>query len=748
MRAYVYAFQKNGQWIADAAYDWSFIRNFWLEPEFRKGVLAALDKPYGEDGVDKQAVRRMARQAAHQAVASENGGSAELLILRAELPYGQASRACGLWERRSPKTPLSTMEAAAELARCAQLAIGRPVEPAGCGIYSWRGGMKDEHRADAASRTGLFDQGLLMAQLAVELGEAVAGRALLWNELLQLAEARGLLGNSPERLLTLLQLARLLGTVELRPAIVQERRNRKWWRPKRAEALRCTRCGSGMAAMVQTSCASCGSQCYYCEACLGMGRSRECALLVRGKAAGGANSFPAHSGAGRASIAHEAASEYGDGRAAAQAAGQAAAVHAVGPTAVQVAQQAQLVQQGQQAQQGQQDQQVQQAQQAARQGSQQENQQETQQANLAPVNERLAAWSLSPAQYAAARQALQFLESGSGVIDRPLDRSFLLWAVTGAGKTEMMFPLIESVLLRDKRALIATPRRDVVLELDPRLRKAFPAAKVVTLYGGSEERWEAGDITLSTTHQLLRFEKAFDLAVIDELDAFPYHGDPVLHYAADKAVAPGGKKLLLSATPPADLQRAASRGRLGHVRVPVRFHRYPLPVPLLLRTPTVAQMIRQSKIPPQLSRRLRMSIERGAQLFVFVQRISQVEPFAALLRSSYPDLPIEGTSSQDPERTDKVKRFRAAHIRLLVTTTILERGVTVPRSDVFIMDADGQLFDEASLVQMAGRAGRSMDDPRGTAVFCSPVRNRAQVQAVKQITVMNRLAARAGYLRT
>ncbi|MNU00243.1 hypothetical protein D3C72_2433180 [compost metagenome] len=70
--------------------------------------------------------------------------------------------------------------------------------------------------------------------------------------------------------------------------------------------------------------------------------------------------------------------------------------------------------------------------------------------------------------------------------------------------------------------LLATPRKDVVLELAPRLAKAFGGRKVVALYGGSGERWEQGDITLATTHQLMRFYQAFDLVIIDELDAFPY----------------------------------------------------------------------------------------------------------------------------------------------------------------------------------------------------------------------------------
>ncbi|MBP3966762.1 DEAD/DEAH box helicase family protein [Paenibacillus sp. DLE-14] len=353
-------------------------------------------------------------------------------------------------------------------------------------------------------------------------------------------------------------------------------------------------------------------------------------------------------------------------------------------------------------------------------------------------------WGLSPAQKAAAEAALNFMAASHPRQSAP--RRFLLWAVTGAGKTEMIFPLIDSCLQRQGRALLATPRRDVVLELDPRIRKAFPAATVVTLYGGSEQRWEQGEITLATTHQLFRFYQGFDFVVIDEIDAFPFHNDAMLHYAADNVCKQNGVNILLSATPPAELRRAARLGRLEHVRVPVRFHRHPLPVPIQCQIPTVRNILDKRFLPRHLLKTLGQSIDRGAQLFVFAQQIRDVEPLVERLRNAFPSIVVEGTSSKDPARADKVTRFRDRSIRLLVTTTILERGVTVPKSDVFILDADGKLFDDASLIQMAGRAGRSKDDPAGRVYFYGSSRTRAQQSAIRQIKSMNRIARRSGYL--
>ncbi len=396
----------------------------------------------------------------------------------------------------------------------------------------------------------------------------------------------------------------------------------------------------------------------------------------------------------------------------------------------------------------------------------------------ADIRSRLMHWKLSPAQTEASEQAVRFLQSTdsrsqtcpgqsieasekgnriwqrirtmgwsndrrpdtSGYAAQDPTRRFLLWAVTGAGKTEMLFPLIEHVRSQGGRVLVATPRRDVVLELAPRLRKAFPDETLVALYGGSEERWRNGGITLATTHQVLRFVHVFDLVVIDELDAFPFHGDPMLAYAAERCRAAGGRTVYLSATPPKELQSLVRKGRLSCAKVPVRYHRHPLPVPMLLRTNSLSECLRKKRLPDVLLRKWRISLQRGAQVFIFVPEIAFAQPLAALLRVAFPGIAVGATSSQDEERSGKVLSFRAADLRMLVTTTILERGVTVPRSDVYILDADSGLFDEASLVQMAGRAGRSADDPTGKVVFAAVQKTKAQIGAGRQIRRMNRLA--------
>lgn len=100
---------------------------------------------------------------------------------------------------------------------------------------------------------------------------------------------------------------------------------------------------------------------------------------------------------------------------------------------------------------------------------------------------------------------------------------------------------------------------------------------------------------------------------------------------------------------------------------------------------------------------------------------------------------MAGVYAADPEREKKVMLFREKRLRLIVTTTILERGVTIPRSDVIVLGADDGVFDEASLVQIAGRVGRSADAPDGMVRFITAGSSRVPHAAVKQIKRMNRL---------
>lgn len=171
-------------------------------------------------------------------------------------------------------------------------------------------------------------------------------------------------------------------------------------------------------------------------------------------------------------------------------------------------------------------------------------------------------------------------QEGSNFSQEILNKGYIgmNWAVCGAGKTEMMFESISCALKEGKRVCWAIPRADVVVELVPRLRQAFPNALVVGLHGGSDEKDKYGDIVITTTHQLIRFYQAFEFLIIDEVDAFPYTFDAMLPRLANKACVPGCATIYLSATPSKQDQRRIKKGDLKCCLIPARYHLYPLKI--------------------------------------------------------------------------------------------------------------------------------------------------------------------------
>ncbi len=354
--------------------------------------------------------------------------------------------------------------------------------------------------------------------------------------------------------------------------------------------------------------------------------------------------------------------------------------------------------------------------------------------------------TFSALQADAAGRALEFVRGSAN----SADSAFLIWAVCGAGKTELIFPAVNHVLSSGGKVLLATPRKDVVLELAPRLREVFPEVSIRSIHGSSLEKWDEGQFIIATTHQTMRFYQAFQLIIVDEVDAFPLHNNQMLYRAVERARQTEGKMIYLSATPPDNLRKRlakATRNHLSchsptHVLIPKRYHGYPLPVPSLLQVPRWEEKLKRNVRLVGLLTAIDQSFQQDRQVFVFVPRVSEVPPVLAYLQKQFPHDAerMEGVYASDPLREEKVLKFRKKDYRLLVTTTILERGVTIPRSDVIVLGADEAIFDEASLVQIAGRVGRSADAPDGKVVFLIKERTQPTRDAIKQIEQMNRLA--------
>lgn len=361
---------------------------------------------------------------------------------------------------------------------------------------------------------------------------------------------------------------------------------------------------------------------------------------------------------------------------------------------------------------------------------------------------------LTPPQKDAVKKLLDFAAG------KDLGCACLVWAACGAGKTEVSFPLIAYFLARGKKVLFATPRRDVVLEIAPRLGRAFGKEKVVALYGGSGCQGTSAPLTVATTHQTLRFRRNFDLVILDEGDAYPYPGSRMLRFGVERARRPDGLIVYLTATPAPWMLAGTGRknSRVNIIKIPARPHGFPLPEPQFLKVEALYEgRSGHAALNEEVLRLIGETVGCwGIPLFVFVPTVEMTGVVGRALRSAAGKPPLESFSpgwvewshAGDREREVKKERFFAGEFPVFVTTTIMERGVTVPRVHVLVIDAHHPVFDAPALVQIAGRCGRSPSYPTGDVWFVAPHISRAMKEAVSQIRSFNKEAAAAGYLRS
>lgn len=385
---------------------------------------------------------------------------------------------------------------------------------------------------------------------------------------------------------------------------------------------------------------------------------------------------------------------------------------------------------------------------------------------------------LTEEQQKVSQQITEHVEQG---------RDCLVWAVCGAGKTELVFQAIGALLsdgslyapdaspdtavpyVARKRVMLATPRKDVVFELLPRISKAFPDLTVHAVYGGSQEKHRAAEITIATTHQLLRYsDHAFDLVVIDETDAFPYAGDEELSMHAHRI---GKQFIYMTATPDSRLlsktrkshpseRKSSLKQHLSVVTLFHRHHRQPLPEPVNLLFQGVEargldllwqKIQKRSPLSSKLKNIIKQLPKSGVVMF-FVPTIPSGQRLTHLLRMYLQgegeqwQKPIQMTfvHAQDPEREQKIADLRAGRYRWIVTTTILERGVTIPDSHVVVIDAQHQVFTKSTLVQIAGRVGRTVEYPTGKVIFLSRYVNKQVISAMQEIRTLNQWSNQRG----
>lgn len=330
----------------------------------------------------------------------------------------------------------------------------------------------------------------------------------------------------------------------------------------------------------------------------------------------------------------------------------------------------------------------------------------------------------------------QFKAANSIVTSLNRKRHHLLHAVCGSGKTEMLFPAVHKGLNNGMRVCIATPRTDVVLELYPRFQKVFPNTNIHALYGNAPKQEDFAQLVIATTHQLYRFENAFDYCIVDEADAFPYTVDETLQKAVKKAKRKDAPTLFVTATPSIEILNKVKKEQWGYSFIPKRYHGYPLPVPRFEALWFYEKMIHRGILHKKLMKWTKNCLNNNQPFLIFFPSIELMEKAAPLFQKI--DKKIESVHAEDPNRKEKVLNLRNGKVPGLLTTTILERGITIPNVQVAVVGSESPIFTSSALIQISGRVGRSAKYPKGDIVFFHHGISVHMDQAKEEIDKLNR----------
>ena len=314
----------------------------------------------------------------------------------------------------------------------------------------------------------------------------------------------------------------------------------------------------------------------------------------------------------------------------------------------------------------------------------------------------------------------------------------LVHAVTGAGKTEMIYQVVAKVINAGGAVCLASPRIDVCLELYKRLQNDFSCD--ISLLHGESESYFRTPLVVATTHQLLKFYQAFDLLIVDEVDAFPYVDNPTLYHAVKNSVKENGLRIFLTATSTDELDKKVRIGELKRLSLPRRFHGNPLIIPKPVWLSDFNDCLEKNRLSPKLKSYIEKQRKTAYPLLIFASEIKKGEQLKEILQEQFPNEKIGFVSSVTEDRLEQVQAFRDGGLTILISTTILERGVTFPRVDVFVVEANHRIFTKSSLIQIGGRVGRSMDRPTGELVFFHDGLNVSIKKAIKEIKQMNKEA--------
>jgi transcription-repair coupling factor (superfamily II helicase) len=335
-------------------------------------------------------------------------------------------------------------------------------------------------------------------------------------------------------------------------------------------------------------------------------------------------------------------------------------------------------------------------------------------------------FQLTEDQERAVREVKEDLEK-----PKPMDR--LLVGDVGFGKTEVAVRAAFKVVMDGKQVALLAPTTVLAAQHFETVKERFapfPAKlEMVSRFRTAADTRSvlrdlaAGELDLVVgTHRLLSRDVVFKnlgLLVVDEEQRFGVAAKERL-----KQLSIGIDVLSMTATPiPRSLQMSLAGVRdLSIIETPPpgrsAIQTYLMP----FRKTVVAQAMRQE-------------MRRDGQVFFVHNRVETIPALVRALLELVPDARIVVAHGQMPERElERVMlRFTHGEADVLVTTTLIENGLDIPRANTIIVNRADRL-GLAQLYQLRGRVGRSAQ--HAYAYFLIPGRQTLSDTAQRRLRAL------------
>lgn len=316
---------------------------------------------------------------------------------------------------------------------------------------------------------------------------------------------------------------------------------------------------------------------------------------------------------------------------------------------------------------------------------------------------------------------------------KPMDR--LICGDAGYGKTEVAMRAAFIAAMNGKQVAVLAPTTVLAEQHFETFTSRFDGTPIriescsrfqsALTHKGTFQRIETGacDIIIGT-HAILSQKLHFHdlgLIIIDEEQRFG-----VRHKEFLKCLRATADILTLSATPiPRTLYLSMTGARdLSLLRSPPRE-----------RVAVETRIVRDADSTVKTA--IELELARGGQAYFLHNRVTTIPRMEKRLRELCPTARIVTAHGQMDSRTlaNKMRDFERGDYDVLLSTTIVESGIDIPRANTILIDR-ADTFGMADLYQLRGRVGRSAR--QGYAYFLLPPSGAIDSEARERLAALKR----------